>query len=121
MEEIFNKLEEVNDKIQKLQDKDENKTILLDINKTLNMLAAKVEEVIVNQEYMEESIKYIDDDLVDIQEELYEEVTIDDLCEIKDEYVEINCKNCSKPIFVEDAAMDKNKVIPCPFCGESAI
>ena len=72
------------------------------------------------QEYLEENIEYIDNDLTDIQDELFEEVTFDDLNGLEDEYVEINCEKCSKPLFVEQQALNNNNAIPCPFCGGMA-
>ena len=62
-------------------------------------------------------MEYIDNDLTDIQDELFEEVTFDDLNGLEDEYVEINCEKCSKPLFVEQQALNNNNSIPCPFCG----
>ena len=37
-----------------------------------------------------------------------------------DEYVEIKCENCDKPLFVEQQALNNNSSIPCPFCGKRA-
>ena len=45
----------------------------------LESLSSKVEEVILHQEYLEENMEYIGDDLNDIQDELFEEVSFDDL------------------------------------------
>ena len=41
--------------------------------------------------------------------------------EIEEEYVEINCKHCDKPLFVEKESINKNKNLPCPFCNKDAI
>ena len=51
---------------------------------------------------------------------IYEEVSFDDLSSIEDEYVEIKCENCDKPLFVEQQALNNNSSIPCPFCGKRA-
>ena len=74
-----------------------------------------MEEVIVKQESLEENVGYIGEDLTDIQDELFEEVTFEDLMDIEDEYVEVKCKCCGKPLFVEKDALNKNNNIPCPF------
>ena len=50
----------------------------------------------------------------------FEEVSFDDLNSIEDEYVEIKCDNCDKPLFVEQQALNNNSSIPCPFCGGKA-
>ena len=65
-------------------------------------------------------MEYIGDDLTDIQDELFEEVSFDDLSALDDEYIEISCKNCDKPIFVEQQALQNGNFIPCPFCGGNA-
>ena len=69
---------------------------------------------------MEENMQFLDDDLSNIQDELFEEVSFDDLSELEDEYVEIKCENCNKPLFVEQQALNNNNNIPCPFCGSIA-
>lgn len=99
---------------------EENSTLLKLIN-VIDMLTEKVEEVIVNQETMEENIRFMDTDLSGIQEELFEEVSLEDLEEIEDEYEEINCKHCNKPIFIEKAATVNNQEIKCPYCKENIL
>ena len=80
-----------------------------------------LEEMDYKQESLEESVNYIDEDIIGLQDELFEEVSIEDLMEMEEEYVEINCKNCNKHLFVEKESLDNNKDIPCPFCNNEAI
>ena len=68
---------------------------------------------------MEENMQFLDDDLSNIQDELFEEVSIDELCDMEDEYIEINCAHCNKPIFMEKSALDSKEQIPCPYCHEN--
>ena len=86
----------------------------------LSDLSSKVEEISLRQDYLEENMEFMDNDLTDIQDELFEEVSFDDLSSIEDEYVEIKCENCDKPLFVEQQALNNNSSIPCPFCGKRA-
>ena len=90
------------------------------VSDILSDLTSKIEEISLKQDYLEENIEYIDNDLTDIQDELFEEVSFDDLNSIEDEYVEIKCDNCDKPLFVEQQALNNNSSIPCPFCGGKA-
>ena len=119
MEEIFKSIELMKKQIE-TSEAIENKEILKTYSDILSMLAEKVEEVIVKQEAIEENVGYMGEDLTDIQEELFEEVSLEDLMDIEDEYIEIYCKNCGKPLFVEKEALDNNNTIPCPFCNEKA-
>ena len=60
---------------------------------------------------MQENLEYMDDDLSGIQEELFEEVSLEELTEIEDEYKEIKCAHCNKPVFVEASAIEENNNI----------
>lgn len=89
---------------------------LIDIIDKLN---EKVLELEVRQDVLEEDLEFIDKDIIGIQDELFEEVSIEDIMEMEDEYVEINCKHCNKPLFVEKDNL-LNDHIPCPFCNNVA-
>ena len=79
----------------------------------------KIAGVVVNQEAIEENMQFLDDDLSNIQDELFEEVSIDELCDMEDEYVEVNCIQCNKPIFMEKSALSSKEQIPCPYCHKN--
>lgn len=97
------------------------KHIFSQMNFVLEQLSNKVEEVMENQAVLGENIKYLDDDLSDIQEELFEEVSVEELDEIEDEYKEISCKHCNKPIYIESSAINNKEEIQCPYCGKSIV
>lgn len=120
MKDILEHIQVVSEKLGKLENH-ENKDILVDFSNILMALTEKVEEVIHKQEYLEENMGYIGDDLTDIQEELFEEVSFDELVDMETEYVEISCKHCGKPIFIEKEAINDKNLIPCPFCQQNAI
>lgn len=121
MRDIYTKINEVKNKIDNLDIKNEQyRDIFNSFSDILLDLSSKVEDVILRQEYLEENMEYIDNDLTDIQDELFEEVSFDDLNSIEDEYVEIKCEKCNKPLFVEQEALNNNTSIPCPFCGGKA-
>ncbi|MDZ5010772.1 hypothetical protein GNF77_18110, partial [Clostridium perfringens] len=91
------------------------------ISSVLDDMLNVIEDMSNRQDYLEENVQYIDEDLTGLQDELFQEVSIEDLIEMDDEYIEISCKNCEKPLFVEKESIDNNKVIPCPFCNRDAI
>ena len=101
MKKIF---DEINDLRQVINDIDDEKykNILSAISGVVNDMALKVEEIIVKQEAIEENMEYIGDDLTDMREELFEEVSFDDLENLEDEYEEIHCHNCGKPYLLKE-------------------
>lgn len=120
MNDIKKAINELNTSIDQVKSED-YKNLFTDISKILDGLNEKVEETMINQTALAENLNYLDDDISDIQEELFEEVSLEDLDEFEDEYKEVNCNSCGKPIYIESSALDENKEIPCPYCGENII
>lgn len=118
MEQIRKEIEKLKISLSNVED-DKYKNYFDSIQSILNTMADKIEEVVVNVETMEENMQFLDDDLSNIQDELFEEVSIDELSDMEDEYVEINCAHCGKPIFMEKSALDSKEQIPCPYCHEN--
>ena len=116
MEELKNKIEILRDNLVKIEN-DEYKKMFQDVYSVLDSMNDKIEELVVNVETLEENFRFMDDDLSGIQDELFEELSIDDLDEaIDDEFTEIKCCHCDKPIFIEKSALSGNNEIPCPYC-----
>lgn len=120
MIEIQEVLENLKYKVEKIENQ-EYKEIFTDIGNLLGYISNKLEETVVKQESIEENIQFLDDDLTDLQEEFFEEVSLEDLEEFEDEYVEIECNECKKPLFIEKSALENNMSIPCPFCNKNSI
>ena len=118
MEELRNEIEELKNSLSNVDD-DKYKKYFDSIQSIWSTMANKIEEVVVNQEAIEENMQFLDDDLSNIQDELFEEVSIDELCDMEDEYVEINCAHCNKPIFMEKSVLTSKEQIPCPYCHEN--
>ncbi|MDV4152174.1 hypothetical protein R0131_15205 [Clostridium sp. AL.422] len=120
MKETIFKIERIKEDISKI-DNDKYKSIFDDLLSVIEDIADHIGEIEYKQDSLEENIKYIDQDISGLQDELFEEVSIDDLIELEEEYIEIKCKNCDKPMFVEKEAINNKKDIPCPFCGKEAL
>lgn len=120
MKEIKEKIEIIKDNLSLMEDEKYNK-ILKGILSVIEDISYSIDDLNDKQESLEESVKYMDEDIIGLQDELFEEVSIEDLIEIEEEYVEINCKSCDKPLFVEKESINKNKNLPCPFCNKDAI
>ncbi|MGL4773652.1 MAG: CD1247 N-terminal domain-containing protein [Clostridium sp.] len=119
MEEIVLSIEKLKNSISKLEKSDYTE-VFEAMTEAIENLSDKVEEIIVNNESLEENISFLNSDLSNIQEEIFEEVTFEDLEEIEDEYVEIKCKNCGKPLFAEKSVINGHEEIPCPYCNSNA-
>ncbi|MBE6053558.1 MAG: hypothetical protein E7212_06525 [Clostridium sartagoforme] len=120
MKETRLKLEKVKEDILSIDD-NRYKLLFGNILSIIEDVVDSIDEIEYKQDSIEENIKYIDEDIAGLQDELFEEVSIEDLNQLEDEYVEINCKNCGKPLFVEKETIDSKKNIPCPFCNNEAM
>lgn len=106
-------------KILKEEIAETNNLTAADAVKILELMMELNEEV----EAVKEDVKYINDDISELQQETFdeygefEEVSLEELEEIENEYTEVPCNSCGKPIFVEKSAIENNN-IPCPYCGE---
>lgn len=118
MEELRKEVENLRKNMSKIEN-DKYKECFDNVISILEIMNQKIEELAVNQESIEENIKFMDDDLTNIQDELFEELSIDDLNDMEDEYTEINCVHCNKPIFIEKSALSNNEEIPCPYCKKN--
>lgn len=116
MKKIREKILLLNDSIQDINENNISE-FKKNLSEIINMIVDEIEALQVNQENLEETIKLLDDDISDIQEDLFEEVTLEELEEMDEEYVEITCSSCNKDLFVEKDAINKAGEMPCPFCG----
>lgn len=118
MEELRNEIEDLKNNLSKIEN-EEYKQCFDSVFSILEIMNQKIEELTINQEAIEENIKFMDDDLTNIQDELFEELSIDELNDMEDEYTEIICPHCNKPIFMEQSILSKNDEIPCPYCNKN--
>ncbi len=118
MEELRNEIENLKRNLSKIENK-EYKQCFDSVFSILEIMNQKIEELTINQETIEENIKFMDDDLTNIQDELFEELSIDELNDMEDEYTEITCMHCNKPIFIEQSTLSNNAEIPCPYCNKN--
>lgn len=117
MKNIKDKINNLRKSIDKVQD-DKYKEIFNQFSNILDELNENVEEVMVNETVLAENFKYMNEDISGIQDELFEEVSIEDLEEMEEEYQEISCDNCGKSIYIEQSVLDKNEEIKCPYCNK---
>lgn len=118
MKDIKNNINSLEKMISNVEDS-KYKEIFSSISNILNSLHTKIEEIMVNEAVLAENFKYMDQDISDIQEELFEEVSIEDLEEMEETFTEVQCEHCGKPIYIEESALKENKEIKCPYCNEN--
>ncbi|WP_371370773.1 CD1247 N-terminal domain-containing protein [Sporomusa aerivorans] len=101
--------------------------ILLNIIDVLDSFADEVQNVNLAQLELEDYVESIDEDLTDLEEEVYEEVFDDDddyddemyADTFDDDMVEVACPDCHELVTFESEILDEDEDIEvtCPYCG----
>lgn len=100
--------------------------LLMHIIDTLEDFSDAINELYEEQEELEEYVDAIDEDLTEVEDELFGEVDEDDMFDddfvydSEDEdidYVEIQCPNCKEIIYFERDLLDEEDT-ECPNCHE---
>ena len=115
MEKIYNTVSNLRTLIN--DDSLDNKMFKEKVLDLIESLANKIEEMQINRETLDENVSLINDDLSEVQDEIFEEVTFEELEEFEDDYVETICNNCKKVLYVERSVLKNNEEIPCPYCN----
>lgn len=97
--------------------------LLVQIIDALDDFAEAIVMMNEDQEDLTEYVEALDEDLADVEDELFEEETDYDEDEDEDEdidFMEIECPNCDEEIFVdEDLFYDQDAEVVCPRCNKS--
>lgn len=88
--------------------------LLLNIVDVLDDIAEEFDNMNSVQEELEDYVETIDEDLTDLEEEVYEETYGDS------EFVEVECPFCHESVAFESELLeDEDSVeVTCPHCGE---
>lgn len=97
--------------------------LLMHIIDTLEDFSDAISELYEEQVELEEYVDAIDEDLTDVEDELFGEIDEDDLFDddfVYDEeddidYVEIECPNCNEMIYIERDFLNEGDT-ECPNC-----
>lgn len=77
-------------------------------------VAEGLDELKTGQTELEEYVEALDDDLSDVEEELFGEEEEDE-----DEFVEMECPKCKESVrFAEELLYEDDVEVTCPNCGE---
>jgi len=88
--------------------------VLLNIIDVLDDMAEEFNNIQMVQDDLENFVESIDEDLTDLEEEIYEDV--DD-----ENFVEVQCPSCRETVsFASDILEEDDDVeVSCPHCGET--
>lgn len=86
--------------------------LLLNIIDVLDDMAEEFTHLQVVQEDLETYVESMDEDLTDLEDEVYEDVN-------NDEFVEVKCPTCNETVsFESDILKDDAVEVSCPHCGD---
>lgn len=87
--------------------------LILNIIDVLDDMAEEIKNVHMVHEDLENYVETIDEDLTELEEEVYEE-------ELDEDYVEVECPFCHETVAFESELLDDDDAVEvtCPHCGE---
>lgn len=97
--------------------------VLLNIIDVLDSFADEVQNVNVAQVELEDYVESIDEDLTDLEDQIYEDFEYaedeDNYDETSDNMVEVSCPGCHKLVTFESSIFndDDDIEVTCPYCG----
>ncbi|MEN6412569.1 MAG: CD1247 N-terminal domain-containing protein [Veillonellales bacterium] len=88
--------------------------LLLNIVDVMDDMAEEFDNMNSVQEDLGNYVETIDEDLTDLEEEIYEETYEDD------EFIEVECPFCHEAVAFESELLDEKDAVEvtCPHCGE---
>lgn len=97
------------------QDTKEGK-VLIAIIDLLDDMAEELATLNEVQEELDEYVDAIDQDLEQLEDEIYEDD--EDDCFDEDGYIEVECPNCHETILLDEEMFDDEEEVLCPNCKE---
>lgn len=107
--------------------------VLVGMLDVMNEMARTLDRLTMMQEQLEEYIEAVDDDLTDLEEELYDELDEDEFeydadLELDEddtgiEYLEMSCPSCKETVFVDEDVFRGDEIVEvlCPECQETIL
>jgi len=102
--------------------------LLLRIVEALDDFADAISEVYDEQEELSEYVDFIDEDLAEIEDEVFGELDdedddedFDDYDEDDIDYIEVECPHCHEIIYLDKELLEEETETVCPNCNETII
>lgn len=92
--------------------------ILANIIDVLDDMANDFHNIYVAHQDLEDYVETIDEDLTDLEEEIYEDTYSEEMAE-EEEFVEVQCPACHEAVTFESDILSEADAIEvtCPYCG----
>ncbi|GAA0723802.1 hypothetical protein GCM10008905_16870 [Clostridium malenominatum] len=87
--------------------------IIKEIVVILQSISEEIDEIKDAQKDMQEYIDVLDEDLTNIEDELYDE---DDSYEDIEDFIDMTCDSCGETIYVDSNILENRHNIACPNC-----
>lgn len=95
--------------------------LLKGIIDVLDDFAATIADIEDSQELLSEHIESIDEDLAEVESEVFEDYEEDEEYDDEEddvEYFEVECPNCHETVYLDEDMFDNEEEITCPNCKE---
>ena len=108
----------------KIEESSNEGRLLKGIIDVLDDFAATIADLEDSQELLSEHIESIDEDLAEVESEVYEDMEDEEFDEDYDdeeevEYFEVECPNCHETVYLDEDMFDNEEEITCPNCKET--
>ena len=95
--------------------------VIANIIDVLEDFAEAINELYDYQEDLDEYVEAIDEDLADVEDELYEDEDddedFDDFDDFDDyDYIEVECPHCKEYVYLDEDLLNNDKEVVCPNC-----
>ncbi len=90
--------------------------VLSEVINTLQVMAEAIDNLQLNQAEVEEYLVSMDEDLADLETDVYDDEDDD----ADAEFLEMTCPNCSEELYFDQLLLDDDEVteLVCPSCGQ---
>lgn len=85
----------------------------------LKDMAAEIQFLKETQEELEDYVDTIDEDLSNLEEDIYDEEEFEDCDDCEDDYenyINLECPNCNETVYIDSDICRCNEEITCPNC-----
>lgn len=88
--------------------------IISEVVNILNDMAEEIQNLKDTTEDMENYMDAIDEDLDDLENEVY-----DDYCDYANDFIDVKCPHCGETVYVDSNLIEDKESITCPKCNNS--
>lgn len=92
--------------------------ILINVIDIIDDIVDEITELSTSKDELDEYVQTIDEDLSDIEDELYGDDDYDDYPN-DSQYIEVECPYCHETVYFADELFDTEEELLCPNCNET--